>query len=479
MEDTDRGPIQKTENIKYDFEEQITLMKIALIGAAGVRTPLLIHGLAEACGKLRIDELAFWDTDSERLKAMGRVSTAMARRSGLNAELKVCSTAEQAVAEADYVITSVRAGGIEARVKDETIALSHGLVGQETVGAGGFACAMRNLAVMLEYARLIERVAPQATVVNFTNPVGIISQGLLNHSAVNIVGVCDTPLETFELIATALGKDPFELQFDYLGLNHLGWVRGVRDRTNTELLPQLLSSPELIQKCYRHGLFPAEFIQKLGLLPTEYLYFYYFPQVAYRNTKRSGQSRGQAIAMMNKDLFRKLAQAAESQLIDVYEDYLRERNASYFSIEATAGTGRKEGLGLYSQFSGYERIATLVLQALHSESATPIPLTVRNHSALEDLDANDAVELPCEVSSAGIKPRKVGRAPASVSALLLQVKEYERLTVRACVDRSNQTALEALVRNPLVGRPEVAHKVLSEYVLAFGDQMHLTAMRAN
>jgi len=451
-------------------------MKIAIIGAAGVRTPLLIHGLAEARSKLGIDELAFWDTDSERLRTMGRVSAAMAKRSGLAAKLSVCSNPEQAVAGATYVITSVRAGGIEARVKDENIALAHGLVGQETVGAGGFACAMRNLAVMLEYARLIERVAPRATVVNFTNPVGIISQGLLNHSTVKIVGVCDTPLETFELIATALGRDPFELEFDYLGLNHLGWVRGVRDRDKTELLPKLLSSPKLIQKCYRHGLFPVEFIQHLGLLPTEYLYFYYFPDAAYRNTKRSGQSRGQAISLMNQALFSKLAHAAESQLIEIYENYLRERNASYFSIEATAGERREGGQALYSQFSGYERIATLILQALHSDSTIPIPLTVRNNSAIEALDANDAVELPCDVSSAGVNPRKVGRAPAAVRGLLLQVKEYERLTVRASVNRSNEAALAALVTNPLVGRKEVAGAVLSEYMQAFGDQMHLQSI---
>src|SRR5690242_613627 len=217
-------------------------MKIAIIGAAGVRTPLLIHGLAEAASQLQIDELAFWDTDPERLKAMGRVSTAMAKRSGLRAKFRVCSNPEQAVSGATYIITSIRAGGIEARVKDENIALAHGLVGQETVGAGGFACAMRNLAVMLEYARVIERAAPHATIVNFTNPVGIISQGLLNHSAVNIIGVCDTPLETFESIATAVEKDPFELRFDYLGLNHLGWVRGIRDRNNEDLLPQILAS---------------------------------------------------------------------------------------------------------------------------------------------------------------------------------------------------------------------------------------------
>jgi 6-phospho-beta-glucosidase len=450
-------------------------MKIALIGAAGVRTPLLIHGLAEAKNKLRIDELAFWDTDSDRLKPMGRVSAAMAQRSGLGAKLKVCSNPEQAVAGASYVITSVRAGGIEARVKDETIALAHGLVGQETVGAGGFACAMRNLAVMLDYARIIERAAPDATVVNFTNPVGIISQGLLNHTAVDIIGVCDTPLETFESIAAALGKDPFELEFDYLGLNHLGWVRGVRDRNNNDLLPRILASSDLIQKCYRHSLFPAEFIQQLELLPTEYLYFYYFPEAAYRNTKQSGQSRGQAIAAMNRNLFQKLAHAPDSQLIDLYEKYLRERNASYFSIEATAGAVRKDGQALYSQFSGYERIAMLVLEALHSNSKTPIPLTVRNNGSLEDLDASDAVELPCDVSSAGVKPRKVGRAPAAVRDLLLQVKQYERLTVRAAVNHSGDAALAALATNPLVGRKEVAAEVLSDYVQAFGDQMQLQA----
>src|ERR1043165_3762611 len=193
-------------------------MKIALIGAAGVRTPLLVHGLAGAGENLRIDELAFWDTDAERLKAITKVAEAMAKRSGLGAPLRTFSTAQEALDGADYIITSIRVGGIDARIKDETIALAHGLVGQETVGAGGFACAMRNLGAMLEYARIVERVAPRATIINFTNPVGIISQGVLNHSGARIIGVCDTPLETFEAIAGALRQNPFELNFDYLGL---------------------------------------------------------------------------------------------------------------------------------------------------------------------------------------------------------------------------------------------------------------------
>ncbi|MBV9074967.1 MAG: 6-phospho-beta-glucosidase [Acidobacteria bacterium] len=448
-------------------------MKIAIVGAAGVRTPLLIYGLSEVSRRIPISEVAFWDIDSARLAAMGKVSRAMAKRSRLPASLEVCSTPEKALEGASYVITSVRAGGIEARVKDETIALAHGLVGQETVGAGGFACAMRNLAVMLEYARIIERIAPKAVVVNFTNPVGIISQGLLNHTAVNVIGVCDTPLETFESIATALGKNPFELDFDYLGLNHLGWVRSVRTSTGEDLLPTILAEPELVKKCYRHALFPPEFIQKLGLLPTEYLYFYYFPDIAYRNTKRTGRSRGEAISQMNRELFQRLSDSPESKLIEIYENYLRERNASYFSIEATAGTVRKEGQELYSQFSGYERIATMVLEALNAESPTSIPLTVRNNGALEDLQPNDAVELPCAVSSKGVTPARVGNAPQAVKDLLRQVKEYERLTVQAAVNHSEAAAVSALVTNPLVVQEKVATEVLSDYMQAFGNEMGL------
>src|SRR5207253_9312598 len=134
-------------------------MKITLIGAAGVRTPLLVHGLADAGQNVQLEELAFWDIDRERLALIARVADNMARRSGLRAQLRVFSDLERALEGADYVIAAIRVGGIDARVKDETIALAHGLVGQETVGAGGFACAMRNLAAMLEYARLIERVA--------------------------------------------------------------------------------------------------------------------------------------------------------------------------------------------------------------------------------------------------------------------------------------------------------------------------------
>ncbi|MHB8734122.1 MAG: family 4 glycosyl hydrolase [Terriglobales bacterium] len=452
-------------------------MKVTLIGAAGVRTPLLIHGLAEAAGQLPLEEIALYDIDQERLRPIGRVAAAMARERGLTARLVTARTAAEAVDGAEVVISSIRVGGIEARVQDEQIALAHHLVGQETVGAGGFACALRNLTAMLGYARLIEQRAPRATLINFTNPVGIVSQGLLNHTGVRVLGVCDTPLETFETIAHALERDPFTLRFEYFGLNHLGWVRAIRTVEGTDLMPALLRSPERLRRCYRHALFPPEFLMELGLLPTEYLYFYYFPERARANTERSGQSRGQLIAALNLGLFQTLALAPERELIAAYENYLRERNASYFSIEASGGEARDDR-PLYSQFSGYERIAILLLAGLYSDQVRMVPLTVRNlvdgGRAIGELAAEDAVELPCDVSRAAVRPHAPGPIPAQALELLLQVKEYERATAAAAAGHDRHQARLALERNPLVGVAAAAG-VLADYERAFGTQLGLQA----
>jgi alpha-galactosidase/6-phospho-beta-glucosidase family protein len=227
---------------------------------------------------------------------------------------------------------------------------------------------------------------------------------------------------------------------------------------------EMLSARAFPRKVHTTTGFAAYGVPLLLLLPAGGIQEY--------ETKRP---RGQAITAMNTRLFRTLAQAPESKLIEIYEHYLRERNASYFSIEATAGEGRRENQELYSEFSGYERIALLVLQALQAETPSLIPLTARNGRALEDLDPDDAVELPCQVSSRGVQVAAVGRAPEAVRPLLRQVKEYERLAVRASVEHSREMALAALEKNPLVGTREVAEQVLAEYLRAFGQQMKLQA----
>ena len=449
-------------------------MKIAVIGAAGVRTPLLVHGLAEVAERIALDDVALFDIDRERLQPIVRVASAVAADGRLQARLQSANSAEEALDGAAVVISSIRVGGIQARIQDETIAIAHGLVGQETVGAGGFACALRNLTAMIAYARLLDRVAPHATMVNFTNPVGIVSQALFQVSAVRVLGVCDTPLELFEGIAQALGRDPASLEFDYFGLNHLGWVRAIRDDDGRDLLPTVLSSPELIRKSYRYGLFPPEFIQKLGILPSEYLYYYYFPEYAYQNIRKSGTSRGESIEGLNRELFSRLAEANDRDLLRVYERYLRERNATYFSLEATAGEKRDDERPLYSQFSGYERIAVSLLDALASKTPRTIPLTVRNNGALADLEPGDSVELPCKVSDAGVVPARPGDAPETVKELLVRVKEYERLVAQAAITHSREIALEALVKNPLVGSPQIATQILQDYLKTFGGRLGLS-----
>src|SRR5487761_827297 len=216
-------------------------MKLGVIGAAGVRTPLLLHGLAEAAEGLAIEEIALFDPEQERLALMTRVARAIAERGGMQARLVATDHAEAAMEGARYVITAIRAGDIAARIQDERIALAHGLVGQETVGAGGCVSAVRNLQPMLNYGRMLLQRAPHSTLINFTNPVGIISQALLAEG-VRIIGVCDTPLEAFEQVARALGRDPLSLKFDYLGLNHLGWITAIREAgpNGRDLLPELL-----------------------------------------------------------------------------------------------------------------------------------------------------------------------------------------------------------------------------------------------
>lgn len=450
-------------------------MKIALIGAAGVRTPLLVHGLAEVAKKIGLDEVALFDIDAERLRPIARVAAAAASECGLGARLHPAASASEAIEGSDVVISSIRVGGIRARVQDETIALAHGLIGQETVGAGGFACALRNLTGMMEYARRCDRLAPRTTLVNFTNPVGIVSQALFQVSGVRVLGVCDTPLELFESIAQALGRNPAELEFDYFGLNHLGWVRGIHPRGEAgarDLLPELLASPELIRKSYRYGLFPAELIERLGVMPSEYLYYYYLPEIALANIRRSGASRGEAIERLNVELFGRLAAASDRDLLSVYENYLRERNATYFSIEATAGEKREDERPLYSQFSGYERIAVSLLAALASTTPKTIPLTVRNGGAIADLEPDDSVELPCSVSSTAVVAARPGHVPATVRELLVQVKEYERLVATAAITHSRATALAALEKNPLVGAQH-APPILEAYRKAFGSALGL------
>jgi 6-phospho-beta-glucosidase len=256
-------------------------MKLTIIGGGGVRVPLLVNGLIQS--DLPVDDIGLYDTDLERLAAIAP----LARRFAGRARLRVESTVDAAVEGADFVFTSIRPGGIERRARDEQISLAHGVVGQETVGPAGFAMAMRTVPPVIEYARAIARRAPAAWIINFTNPVGIVTQAVAGSTGARILGICDTPTELFEEIAHALGVPSAECRFDYFGLNHLGWVREVY-HGGRPMLDRLWSEPEALTRLYRAPLFDAAWLQSLRLLPTEYVYYYARPADAVANLARAG-----------------------------------------------------------------------------------------------------------------------------------------------------------------------------------------------
>ena len=449
--------------------------KVTVIGGGGLRTPLLIHGLAGAGSAIGASELALYDIDFQRARMMAQLGETIARGSGI--KIAAVSRLEEAVEGADFVLSSVRVGGMAARAEDERISMEHGFAGQETTGPGGFAMALRTVPVALQHARAIERHAPRAWLISFTNPAGLITQAVKNHSAVKVIGICDTPGELFHRIAWALGE-PFErLEFDYVGLNHLGWVSAVR-RDGEDVTPRLLAEDATIRKLYPADLFPPELIRALGLLPTEYVYFYWFGRKALQNQQSAGATRGEEILRLNASLMTGLSSDLSAgkplEALERYKRYLNRRNASYMRLEGNAESAFRQEEHSWNPFegaTGYHRIAIDVMAALLGDKPRPMVVNVRNGGAMTDLEPEDVIEAPSLVDRSGARPVYTGRAPEMVRGLIIAVKEYERLAIRAAVEKSAELARSALLVNPIVRDAEAAADLVRD--LVGNDNRHL------
>jgi 6-phospho-beta-glucosidase len=435
-------------------------VKIAVIGGAGMRTPLLVDGLTHS--DLPIDHIALYDVDQPRLSIIGGVAALVAARSstlrepqgrpeqgrgatGSGRRVALCDSLADCVAGADFVFTSIRVGGLERRIHDETTAQRHGIVGQETVGPAGFAMAARTIPHMVRYAKEINRLAPSAWIINFTNPVGMVTEAMLTASD-RVIGICDTPTELFEEVAHALGLQSERCHFDYFGLNHLGWLREVYSDGEPQL-GRLWNDAERLRSVYRVPIFEPSFLRDLKLLPTEYVYYYDQPGRAFENVRSAGQTRGRAIAELTAALFDALREPG-ADVVAVYKAYLRARSAGYMQIES--GCDTPSAPSPPSGLSGYDRIALGVVRAIHLNANAVIPLSVENRGNMADLLDRDVVEVPCVVNANGARPLYVGRVADRVRPLLARVKEYERLAVRAVLAQSPDAAREALASNPLV-----------------------------
>jgi 6-phospho-beta-glucosidase len=444
-----------------------------MIGGGGVRTPLVIHALAEAQRVLKLEEVALFDLDAERAGIIAKIAREIADRQGRDLRISTTERLEEAVDGAAAVLNSIRVGGIGARARDERIAIEHGLAGQETTGPGGVAMALRTVPVTLGHARIVEKAAPKTWFINFTNPAGLMTQALTQNTGLRVIGICDTPVELFHRIAWALGAPYEQMSFDYAGLNHLGWIRRVTLR-DEDITARILGDPELLRNLYPADLFDPKLIQTLGLIPTEYLFFYYSQRKAHSNQLRAGASRGEELERMNTALFSELGKSNGSGALAIYREYLLRRNSSYMKLEAQGESAFKIEKDEYDPFetvTGYHRIALDVLTGLVSKTPRLAVVNVPNRGSISDLYEDDVVEVPCDIDHDGAHPRSTGSLPDSVRGLVLSVKAYERVAIRAAIEGSAALAQLAMLEYPIIGQWELAGELRNS--LLESDPEHL------
>ncbi|MGE3491094.1 MAG: 6-phospho-beta-glucosidase [Vicinamibacterales bacterium] len=428
-------------------------MKIAIIGGAGVRVPLLTGGLARS--DLRVSQIDLYDIDRERLHVIAGLAQQMAP----GIRVTSAGTAEAAIEGAEFVIASIRVGGAAQRARDEAACIALDAVGQETVGPAGFAMAVRTIPAMVEYGRLVSRLAPRAWLINFSNPVSLITQAVHQETDARLIGICDTPMEMFEDAAHALGLPATVCSYDYFGLNHLGWLRDVLFEGKGEL-HRIWDSDERLAAAYRSPLFEPERLRQMRLLPTEYLYYYYRPEVALAHMKQAGSSRGEAVATLTDAFFADFqAPGPKPQAgLTRYQRYLTERDSSYMQLETGATTPRIKPD--WAELSGYDRIALMTMRAIVHNQGAVIPLDVANRGTLPFLDAEDIVEVPCRVDKDGPHPQAVAPIPDHPRELIERVKAYERATVKAALTGNRDELIDALALNPLVSSREQSARLV-------------------
>ena len=449
-------------------------MKLTLLGS-GVRAPFVLRGLAAGQRELGLDEVVLHDADPERLGVMAALGSYLCEGWGATFSVRGERDAEAAIAGARFVFSAIRPGQEAARALDEEVALEAGLLGQETTGPGGFAMALRTIPAMLAYARLIERLAPHAQLVNFTNPVGIVMQALHDHANVRAVGVCDGPISMHRSVAAFLGRPRAEVHADYVGLNHCGWIHRVLV-DGEDRLPQVLDRFEELQATDEQWrVFDPALVRSIGMLPMEYLYFYYSREAAIERIRRSGGSRGRQVEAINDALWPALRAAIDADDLDAargaWQRAMAERHATYFARELGETLGPVVDVAEPADVfegQGYEGVATAVMAAAVQRRKVPLILDTVNRGAIEGLRDDDVVEVTCLADEHGAHPLAQGRMPDRELELVSAVKAYERLTVTAAVEGSYDAALSALLVHPLVGSRAAARAVLDGYVEALG-----------
>ncbi len=450
-------------------------VRLTILGGGGFRVPLVYGALLGDHAEGRVTRVTLYDEDSLRLAAMARVLTDQAAAAGVPDAPAVTATTDldEALRGADFVFSALRVGGLEGRAADERVALAEGVLGQETVGAGGIAYGLRTVPVVREIARRIARLAPEAWVINFTNPAGLVTEAMAEALGDRVIGICDSPVGLGRRLARLLGARPQEAWIDYVGLNHLGWVRGVHIAGRDEL-PRLLADTAALESFEEGRLFGAQWLRSLGAVPNEYLHYYYFNRDTVRAYQEAKQTRGAFLRDQQHGFYAEASRDAlpAGAALAAWDRTRAEREATYMAENReAAGVGERDESDLES--GGYEKVALALMRAIARDERATLILNVRNRSTLSVLDAEAVIEAPCLVDANGAHPVSVAPLPLHAVGLVTAVKAAEREVLAAAASGSRADAVKAFALHPLVDSVAVARRLLDGYAQAHPGLAHL------
>jgi 6-phospho-beta-glucosidase len=412
-----------------------SIEKVAIIGGGSSYTPELIDGFIQHEHELKVGEIALFDIDEERLEIVGGMVQRQVRYAELDTRVSLNRSRPQAIEGADFVVSQMRVGKMPARILDEKLPLKYDIVGQETTGPGGTFKAWRTIPVALEIAREMERYAPDAWYLNFTNPSGIITEAILKNTNLKVVGLCNNPINRQRLIANMFEVRDEQIFLEWVGLNHVNWVRRVY-RKGEDITHQVIQA---LAKIEDELPFDPELVDVLGVIPTHYLQYYYDHPKKLAAVKAENKSRGEVVLEVEKALFEK------------YKDPNQVVKPPELS---------QRGGALYSE------AAMRLMISLRLDRRDIQILVTRNNGAITDLPEDASVEVPCVVGAHGVTALNMGRLPPTIRTLCQQVKAWESWAVEAGVTGSRQAALMTMLVNPLVPSFEVARALLDDMLEA-------------
>ncbi|QGG55766.1 6-phospho-beta-glucosidase [Paenibacillus sp. B01] len=419
-------------------------LKIAVIGGGSSYTPELVEGFIRYYDSLPVREL--WLVDIEpglwKLNIVGELAKRMVDRSGLPIEVHLTTDRRAAIAGADFVSTQMRVGMLEARGLDEAIPLKHGVIGQETTGPGGMMKALRTIPVLLDICRDIEELAPEAWLLNFTNPAGMVTEAIRKHSKVKSIGLCNAPIGLLKWLAGKYGTTTDRVYAEFVGLNHLHWVSRVTV-DGVDRLPELVRGEDSFSAKNVSGSdWDPAFISGLNAMPSYYLKYFYMTDTMLAEQKAAFEKDGNRAEVVKR---------VEKELFELYQDpELKEKPKQ---LEQRGG-------------AYYSEAAVNLMRSLYGGTGDVQTLNVPNNGILPFLPDDACIEVNCVVTSGGPIPLQLTAVPAPCVGLIQAVKTYESLAIEAAVSGDRSIALQALAHHPLVPSVRVAQALLDEMLEA-------------